>query len=243
MKLINWLIRQIDFLIFRIKYPEVPVIRPSSIGTYYSQEGQDLYLSSLLFDDLKNDANKYIVDIGCNHPERFSNTYFFEKFFNSKTIAIDPIEEYGRLWTELRPNAIFIATALGKTSGTVTLNIPEPNSNYDDMFSSVAEKNPKVGNTVCTQRQVPCVTLSSILDTHKIDQVILISIDVEGAELDVLKGIDFERVLIKCLVIENNTKNLFGSGEIRTFLESKGFIFFSRIGFYDDVFLYKSLIK
>lgn len=124
MKFINWLMRQIDFLKFRVKYPKVSIIKPKSIGTYYSQEGQDLYLSSLLFDDLESDAGKYIVDIGCNHPERFSNSYFFEKFFNFRTIAIDPIEEYSNLWTALRPDAIFIATALGKTSGTVTLNIP-----------------------------------------------------------------------------------------------------------------------
>lgn len=241
-RLFNWLIRQIDFIKFRIKYPKVPIIRPLSVGTYYSQEGQDLYITSLLFNTLNDSLDCYVVDIGCNHPERFSNSYFFEKFFNCKTIAIDPIEEYGELWQNLRPNAVFIATALGKTASTVTLNIPELGAVYDDMFSSIT-KNPKVGSTGCTQRKVPCVTLASVLNSHKIEKVTLISIDVEGAELNVLEGIDFDRVLIKCFIIENNTINLFGSEEIRLFLKLKGYIFFSRIGFYDDVFLHKSVVE
>jgi FkbM family methyltransferase len=184
--MINWHIRQLDFLKFRIKYPYVPIIRPLSIGTYFSQEGQDLYISSLLFNELKSSNVEVVIDVGCNHPERFSNSNFFEKYFNCKTIAIDPIEEYGDLWRKMRPNAIFIAKALGKSAGTVTLNIPEKSSIYDDMFSSIDGKNPKVGKMRCIQRKVPCVTLSSIFDSQKVDSVALLSIDVEGAELDVL---------------------------------------------------------
>jgi FkbM family methyltransferase len=241
-RVIKWLIRQIYFIGFRIRHPKVPIIRPLSLGTYYSQEGQDLYLTSLLFNELNNSQDCYIIDIGCNHPERFSNSYFFEKFFKCKVIAIDPIEEYGELWRNLRPNAIFIATALGRTEDLVTLNVPLSGSIYDDMFSSLT-KNPKVGCTGCAQRKVPCVTLTSVLNTYKIKEVTLISIDVEGAELNILEGIDFDRVLIKCFVIENNTFNLFGSEQIRLFMKLKGYIFFSRIGFYDDVFIHNSLVK
>lgn len=243
MRLINWLLRQVEFLKFRSRHPNVPILKPLTIGKYYSQDGQDLYLSALLFNEFKKLDGGYVVDIGCNHPERFSNSYFFEKFFNCKIVAIDPIEEYGDKWRKLRPNANFIATALGKSSGIVTLNIPVQSAVYDDMFSSIAGKNPKVGNVQCTQREVPCVTLQSILDSHKITNVTVISIDVEGAELDVLEGINFERVSIQCFIIENNTKNLFGTDDIRIFLKSKGYVFYSRIGFLDDVFLQNSLIE
>ncbi len=242
-RLINWLIRQIDFLKFRIKNPRVPFVKPLTIGTYYSQEGQDLYLSSLLFSELESSAGGYVVDVGCNHPEKYSNSKFFEKYFKCKTIAIDPIEEYRELWKELRPEAIFIATALGSLPGTVSLSIPESGSFYDDMFSSITGNNPKISGTNCVVRDVPCVTLASVIAEHKLEVITLLSIDVEGVELDVVRGIDFERVLIKCLIIENNTVNLFGSEEIREFLRLKGYVFFSRIGFYDDVFLHKSLLQ
>lgn len=242
MKLINWLIRQLNYIKFRIHYPDVCIVRPLTMGTFFSQDGQDLYISSLIFKELKDSDGAVVVDVGCNHPEHFSNSYFFEKYFFCKTIAVDPIEEYAELWRSMRPNAIFIATALGKAEGTVTLNIPEKSEVYDDMFSSVVGKNPKIGKTSCVQRKVPCVTLASILKSNGIENVMLLSIDVEGAELEVLEGIDFDSVLIKCLVIENNTKNIYGSEDIRIFLLSKGFVFFSRIGYLDDVFLHKTLL-
>jgi len=241
-RLLNWLKRQMDLIKFHVKYPDVLIIKPLSIGTYYSQEGQDLYLSALLFDSARDSPGGYVVDVGCNHPERFSNSFFFEKFFDCKTIAIDPIEEYGALWKSIRPNATFIATALGNESCTVTLNIPEGNAVYDDMFSTVGAVNAKAGAIEYSQRNVPCVALSSLLDEHQVDEVLLVSIDVEGFELSVLEGIDYEHVLIKCFVIENNTHELLGSDDIRCFLKSKGYIYISRIGYYDDVFLHHSLV-
>lgn len=241
-RFIGWLVRQIEFVKFRISHPNVPIIRPLTIGNYFSQDGQDLYLSALLFNEFKNFDGGYVVDIGCNDPERFSNSYFFEKFFKCNVLAIDPIEEYAAKWEKIRPSAKFIPTALGSFAGVVTLNIPNQSAVFDDMFSSVTGKNPKIGNLKCSQRQVPCVTLESIFDFNKISEVNLISIDVEGAELDVLKGINFERVYIKCFVIENNTKSLFGSDDIRLFLKSKGYLFHSRIGYLDDVFIHNSLL-
>lgn len=245
MKIINGLKRrfkcQFDLVRFRVLHPNIPIINPLRIGTYYSQDGQDLYLSVLLFDWLKNHLGAYVVDVGCNHPERFSNSYFFEKYFKCNVIAIDPIEEFGELWKKFRPDATFIATALGKEESIVTLNIPEQHAVYDDMFSSVAGKNSKIGKTECLQRKVPCTTLASILNKYQLNEIAILSIDVEGFEVDVLQGIDFERALIRCLIIENNTKSFYGSEEIRTYLKSKDYIFYSRIGMLDDVFLHRSI--
>jgi len=242
MKIINWLLCQIDWIKFRFYHPSVPVIKPLTVGTYYSQDGQDMYLSALFFNILKQQSGQYVVDIGCNHPEHFSNSKFFEEYYNCKTIAIDPIEEYGELWKEYRPAALFIPTALGASTGTVILTVPEKSASYDDMFSSILGKNPKIGDTPCLQREVPCVTLSSILDTQSIASVAILSLDVEGAEISVLEGIDFERAKIKCFLVENNSKSLFGTEEIRVFLQSKGYVFFSRIGFYDDVFVHSTIV-
>lgn len=241
MRLINWLMCQLAFIKFRVHHLMVPIVKPLLLGTYYSQDGQDLYLSALLFELFKKQDKKYVVDIGCNHPERFSNSKFFEQYFSCKTIAIDPIEEYGTLWRECRPDALFISTALGEKSGSVTLNIPNGSVAYDDMFSFTGRQNPKIGSTECSQRNVPCVTLASILAAQQIKSVIVLSIDVEGAEMGVLRGIDFEQVAIQCLIIENNTGSLFGTEEIRLFLKDKEYVFFSRIGFLDDVFIHHSL--
>jgi FkbM family methyltransferase len=48
----------------------------------------------------------------------------------------------------------------------------------------------------------PAVTLSSLLDKHAIAKVDLLSLDVEGYELQVLKGIDFKRHRPEWMLIE-----------------------------------------
>ena len=242
MKIIRWVFRQIQFIRFYLNHPDVPVVWPLNVGTYYSQDGQDVYISTLLFKYLLSEEDQYIVDIGCNDPEKFSNSKVFETHFNCKTIAIDPIIEYAERWSNDRPGAIFIPTALGRSDGNVTLNIPFKSSNYDDMFSSIAIDSKKIKDTKCLQREVPCTRLSVILDNYNSNNVVIMSIDVEGFELEVLEGIDFERINIKCLIVENNTNCIFGTEEIRNYLRDKGFVFFSRIGYLDDVFIHCSIV-
>ena len=242
MTISSFLKRKSDYIKFRIKNPKVKIINPLKIGTYYSQEGQDLYLSTLLFDEFKDKTEKNMVDIGCNDPEKFSNSLFFELFFKCNIIAIDPIKEYEILWNKTRPSATFIASAIGKSNGTVALMVPEKTSEFDDMFSSVTTKNSKIGDTKCTQRDVQLVTLDTIFTERKIKEVVLLSIDVEGAEVDVLQGIDFNKTYIKCILIENNSTSAYGSEEIRSILKDRGYIFLARIGFIDDVFLHNTLI-
>lgn len=242
-RILKWMYRQIKHVKFKYKYPEILIINPKTIGRYYSQDGQDVIVSSMLFKLLKNKENKFIIDIGCNHPTKFSNSYFFEQHFQCKTIAIDPIAKFHELWKSKRPSAIFIPTALGKIIGSVTLNIPAENSNYDDMFSTITGSNPKVGKIKWESRTVPCTTLNAILEEHNIKEVLIASIDVEGAEMDVLQGIDFEEIKIDCLIIENNTNDLYGEDAIRSYLNKKSYKFISRIGFLDDIFLHSSAIE
>jgi hypothetical protein len=49
---------------------------------------------------------------------------------------------------------------------------------------------------------VPARTLSSILDQYTIEHIDFISLDVEGYEADVLKGIDFSRHCPRYMLIE-----------------------------------------
>lgn len=240
MRILRWLVRKIDYFKFCINYPKVKFIKPQKSFTYFSQYGQDLYLSALLFKFLgKRDA--YFFDVGCNDPIRFSNSYFFEKFFGFKTIAIDPLIEYQKKWSSHRPGAKFIPVAVGDEEGVSVLHVPDINSMYDDMFSSIKSIDSKVSHTCSVQRVVECRTLENIFESLGIDCVDIISIDVEGFEMNVLKGINFEKVSIKCFLVENNTKSLFGADDVREYLKGKGYIFHSRIGYVDDVFLHNSL--
>jgi FkbM family methyltransferase len=231
-----------DYLLFKIKYPKTKFVRVNkTIGTYYSQDGQDIYLSSLLFKIISNDKRiNMIIDIGANHPIRYSNSLFFEKYLQFNVIAIDPLIEFENLWKELRPNSEFINVALGECDDVLEIKIPVGG---DNMFSSLDVENVKsVYKGGFEYRNVEVVSLKSILERRNINEVLFISIDVEGFELEVLKGIDFDKVQIIAFVIENNTKQSFGDDRIRNFLISKGYIYYARIGWLDDVFILKTFI-
>ena len=117
---------------FKLLHPKVPIINPWSIGTYYSQFGQDLYLSTILYKLIDNRDIVNIFDIGANDPITFSNSLFFEKSFNSKIFAIEPINTFEQKWMKYRPKSNFLPYAVGaKDIQEIILNIPYGNEKKD----------------------------------------------------------------------------------------------------------------
>ncbi|MBT8568916.1 FkbM family methyltransferase [Polynucleobacter paneuropaeus] len=238
----NRIIRLIQFLNFKLKNPGVKIINPNKIGTYYSQDGQDFYLSSLLFNYIENNPNPWMVDVGCNHPKNFSNSLFFEKWMGFKVLAIDPLDSFFEAWSSGRPSAIFECGAISSTLSSVKLRIPKGGA-PENMFSTIEGGISKLQDLEFDEREVRCFKLSALFNKHQIKDVLIMSIDVEGVELDVLRSIHFEAVSIKCILVENNSTNPYGSSNIRTFLRSKNFIFHARIGFLDDIYIHQTMFN
>lgn len=93
-----------------------------------------------------------------------------------------------------------------------------------------------IGNRVIT-RTVHQRRLGDVLKELGIREVDFISMDVEGYEMNILKGIDFDAVDIKCLLMENN-KNGGNMPDLnlREFCKQKGYTFIGRI-VCDDIFV------
>ena len=68
-------------------------------------------------------------------------------------------------------------------------------------------------------------TLSSILEENNINNVDYLSIDTEGSELNVLKGIDFDKININIISVENNGYN----NDVRNHLESFNYEFLCKV--------------
>ena len=232
----------VALLVLRIRWPRTRWLRLKRVGTFYSQHGQDLYVASLLFNALQQQQGPWVVDVGCNHPTMFSNSLLFEKYFGCRTLAIDALASYQADWETHRPTAHFLHSAIGAREGTVRLTITGSDIT-EQMFSFVEGGKPKDAGL---HRQkvvtVPVRRLQDVLAERGIRQVLFMSIDVEGAELDVLKGTDFDQCFIACLCVENNSR-LSGEDEIRHYLLKQGYMFHSRIGFLDDVFVHGGLLN
>ena len=228
---------------FRRDYPGVPIVNPSMGGASHSQDGQDRFLAALLRPLIVTSTRAVVVDVGCNEPERFSNSLLFEQEHGCDTIAIDPLPDLAPVWAERRPRARFINAAISREASGVTLFRPVGVGADSILASTVHDPSRRVAQFIgdTEPHLVPTRRLDDILAEHEVTEVLFMSIDVEGAELEVLATIDFERVRIQCFLIENNAYDVFGSDDIRQFLMNKGYVFVARIGHLDDVFLHHSV--
>jgi FkbM family methyltransferase len=84
--------------------------------------------------------------------------------------------------------------------------------------------------------KVPTIRLSSILKKHGMKNIDFVSLDIEGAELDVLKDFPFDQFDIKIFLIENN----FNNNSIEKIMNKAGYKKIIRLGVTD---IYRKLEK
>jgi FkbM family methyltransferase len=210
-----------------LQYPKVKLFFPGDrVG--YSQSGQDQILMQYFFKNKKG----VFLDIGSNDPKHLNNTYLFEKN-GWEGFAFEPLEKFKSQWISLRKNTELHSVALGDRIGDVEFIEEEPIDGWEDMLSRVAEKGE---HNIRKTTIVKMERLDSFDIGKKID---FVSIDVEGHELNVLHGMDFESIDYDVFVIENNrAENVrWGGSEIREFMQQQGYHFWGRIFGMDDIFI------
>jgi FkbM family methyltransferase len=154
--------------------------------------------------------NGFFIEVGANDGVSQSNSLYFEIYKNWRGLLIEAIPELFEKCKNNRPNNIVENYAL------VPFNYPEKfvDMQYCNLMSfvkgampsDVAANHLKVGckiqNIETYPLKVTAITLTELLDKHHISNIDLFSLDVEGFELSVLKGIDFDKYKPKFMVIE-----------------------------------------
>ncbi len=166
----------------------------------YSQLGQDDYVIKYL----KGMKNGYFVEIGATDGINISNTLFLEEEYGWCGICIEPnLSFYEQLKNNRKcitdPSLLFSKEGVevdfcqcGALSGIVEL------FQDHDGERDPARKNGKI-------LKLRTNTLDNILKKYNSPQHInYISIDTEGSELEILKGIDFNRYLVDIISVEHN---------------------------------------
>lgn len=189
------------------------------------------------FDPFKNCK---FVEVGAYDGITQSPTYFLEKTLNWSGLLIEPSEVLRESLIKNRPNSIIEICAITDRDGEVYGNfnggmMSSINAERQrDLLDAAIECIKKTREDISTTRdlikedfdkipeelkmiKVKSMTMKNILKKYNLKEIDLCSIDVEGHELEVLKSIDFDEVMIKNFVIEI-TKN---EKEIIKFLEDK----------------------
>lgn len=190
----------------------------------------------------KNKKKGFYVELGANDGINQSNTFFFEKFFNWSGILIEPyIENFKACKANRSPLNYFVNAACVSNSfksdtmpliysNLMTIALSGDNEIMDrEMHAKSGSKFINGKNFVFNS---PTRTLTSILEESKAPKMIdLLSLDVEGAEIEVLKGLDHSKYRFNYICVESRDIN-----EMTRYLESHNYKLIRSLSSHDYLF-------
>jgi FkbM family methyltransferase len=180
------------------------------IQTWYAAGQQDMWVA-LAVKPGKRDG--FYVDVGSADGIQNSNTYVFDRL-GWKGICIDPFPTN----MEKRTCQMFRQPVFSESGKKVQFRVAGENGGIVDTMNRYKDSN----------SQAPLVefvtaTLDEILEKAKAPRHIdYLSIDVEGAELNVLQGFSLNNYEVDALTIEHNNEPVKRAG-MRQLLERNGY--------------------
>lgn len=147
-------------------------------------------------------SNGYFVEIGAADGVYFSNTWALEGILNWGGVLVEANPKW---WAALERNrsCVKIRKAAWSSSGEIV------NLKLDGLFSTIDQFNPlrmSLGRkSRARMRSLETVSLNDLLELYSDDRIIdFLSIDTEGAEFEILRGVDFEKYSFGFVCVEHN---------------------------------------
>ena len=211
---------------------------------YFSFSGVDILIENIF----RNQKNGFYIDVGCQHPIKNNNTYLLHKKGWSG-INIDLDKDNIDLFNVSRISDDNINIAASNRINEVDLfffHKKSPINTFDKRTSQFQKAK------ISSIKKIKTNTLNNIIKSSKYSnkKIDLLSIDVEGHELPVLEGLDFNKYRPNVIVVEYldlnvskleiknlNIENVINS-EIYKFLTLKKYILVNSI--YSDLIFIKS---
>lgn len=197
---------------------------------YFSQCGQDKLVAEQLLPGLRNGI---FVEIGAHDGITYSNTVYLERERGWQGIAVEPIPEvFNRLQRNRRCQCL--NACIGKADGTVRFQALD---GYSQMLSGIVDEYDerhldRIGKELvehggeAREIEVQCFRMCSLLELYGVTSIDYLSIDVEGGEYDILLGLDFSRISVKVIGVENNYRD----ARIPRLLVRNGYVFHAMAG-------------
>eukprot|EP00929_Paragymnodinium_shiwhaense_P112325 TRINITY_DN80584_c0_g1_i1.p1 TRINITY_DN80584_c0_g1~~TRINITY_DN80584_c0_g1_i1.p1 ORF type:complete len:698 (+),score=142.85 TRINITY_DN80584_c0_g1_i1:106-2199(+) len=198
---------------------------------FYSQYGQDRFIFERFYKTQwatgqRRQRQGVFVELGAGDGIKFSNSLAFERLLNWTGVLIEPNPTDFAHLRRNRPNSMCVNECVARRAGTYEFVEDGLNSGLREALAQ-RSKADKADATV-----MECRTLSQILDDFfgGPGQVDLLSLDVEGAELDILYGHDFERHPIETIVVEVDTlRGMQFAERFNKYLLMRGYRFVERL--------------
>ena len=202
---------------------------------YHSQIGQDVLLDRHVF---CGRTDGIFVDVGAHDGVNCSNTAFFERNRNWTGLCIEPNPDVFAALTAAR-TATCLQLAIGVGSGSRPFRVVTGASmlsgladKYDRRHAARVDRESARTGGSSRIENVEVKRLDVVLLDCGIDSVDLLSIDVEGAETDVIDSIRLADFSVRAVIIENN----FRSWTIARKMIAQGYQLIARLG-WDELYL------
>lgn len=186
--------------------------------TYYSQIEQDKYYIENI---AKGAKYGHFLDIGAHDGIHTSNTATLEFEYGWQGLCIEANPDLAEQAVKNRPNSNVVNCAAWSSSKDVTFEIPLTNLKniQGDLLSRISEEEElKETNKKYFKQHfaaktkkitIPATTITNLVGEYYYEFPVVfdyMSLDVEGAELEVLKGINFDKIKIKFMTIEHGNR-------------------------------------
>ncbi|KAG7673981.1 hypothetical protein NADE_004331 [Nannochloris sp. 'desiccata'] len=153
---------------------------------------QDMFVFYNVFKYWPMEGKKgFYVDSGTNDPIAGSNSLFYDKCLGWDGICVEPQEVWHQIIADARSCYLFKGCLASHSTSAVMQG--------DGQMAQAVFTN----DTAAAAGSVQCATLKDILASQGHSSIDFWSLDVEGAEIDVLSSFDFEDVSVKSILIED----------------------------------------
>jgi FkbM family methyltransferase len=183
--------------------------------------------------------------VGACHPIAISNTYLL--YQNGwRGVNIDAMPGSMDVFRHHRPEDLNLEIGIARENAQLTYSMFDDPGLNGFLSEEAIQSQLARGAKLLDQRVVPCVPLSEVLARHSVrSQIDLLTVDVEGLDLEVLQSLDLDRWRPKLIIAE-----ILGASDVRdalrsqiaVYLESVGYCLFSRLHF-SAVFMDRKLIS
>jgi FkbM family methyltransferase len=183
----------------------------------FEARGSDRYsrpslggLESALAQHLPERAGVF-VEAGAYDGYWQSNTYWLERFRSWTGVLIEPIPELAAKARKERPRSKVYQCALvaDDAEGSVirmrragTMSMVSGGWGSEERERAWAEAGASAAREELRDVVVPARTLTDVLEDAGVEQIDLLSLDVEGYEASALRGLDLSRYSPKCVLVE-----------------------------------------
>ncbi len=163
--------------------------RRRGIEVSFSQSGEDI-LSLYALRRLGITVPSYI-DIGANHPTKFSNTYLFY-LLGGRGLNIEPDPEMASLIRKERPRDETLNVGAGREAGELEFFIMAQSA-FNTFSRAEAEQVQRTSGIALSETmKIGVVNIGALLRERDFVPDFM-NVDVEGMDMDILASVDWER--------------------------------------------------